>query len=271
MSQIIAEAQSDLVIGLVQSVLFWEDPTKNCLHFTQLITQSQKKADVWILPEMCTTGFSMKTQHALLPEVVLEWMIPIAKNTDAAICGSVMVADKGFFFNRFFWVEPDGGYYFYDKRHMFRMAGEHEVFTGGKSQVVFSFRGWKIMPQICYDLRFPVWSRNRLETGEYAYDLLIYVANWPEKRRDAWKALLPARAVENQAYVAGLNRVGTDGYGIDYAGDSAVFGFLGNALLPFLDGSESVELISLSRTELMSYRKAFPAMMDADDFSLIKS
>jgi predicted amidohydrolase len=110
-----------------------------------------------------------------------------------------------------------------------------------------------------------------LETGEYAYDLLIYVANWPEKRRDAWKALLPARAVENQAYVAGLNRVGTDGYGIDYAGDSAVFGFLGNALLPFLDGSESVELISLSRTELMSYRKAFPAMMDADDFSLIKS
>lgn len=269
MSRIIIETPSDLVIGLVQSVLFWEDPDTNRKHFTQLINQSQQKADVWILPEMCTTGFSMNTQYALSPEAVLDWMIPLSKHADAAICGSVMVDDNGFFFNRFLWVEPDGEYHFYDKRHMFRMAGEHEVFTAGKTKHVFSFRGWKIMPQICYDLRFPVWSRNRIESGEYAYDLLVYVANWPEKRRDAWKALLPARAVENQAYVAGLNRVGTDGNGINYAGDSAVFGFLGSALLPFQDGRESLELIRLSHAELMNYRKSFPAMMDADDFLLM--
>jgi len=259
-----------LRLALVQSALIWEDPDKNAEHLLGHIRSCGAQADVWILPEMFSTGFTMNTLAAHKHnEEVIAIMLPVAKECGAAICGSAMVREKGSYYNRFYWVDPTGNYHTYDKRHTFRMAGEHEKFTAGSRREIITYKGWKIMPQVCYDLRFPVWSRNFLQEGVYGYDVLLYVANWPERRRSAWNALLPARAVENQAYVAAVNRVGTDGNGVAFSGDSAGYDYLGNRLGGVTPFTEGVQVISLSFTDLAEYRKSFPAMMDADTFTLL--
>lgn len=254
-----------LNITLIQSALHWEKPDANMAMFEEKIWTIDKKTDLIVLPEMFTTGFSMNAEP--LAEMMnfraFKWMKQMASQTAAVIAGSVIIKEKGNFFNRLIWMTPEGNFFTYDKRHLFRMAGEDEIFTAGKDKIIVSLKGWKICPLICYDLRFPVWSRN----VKNEYDLLLFVANWPSSRRIAWNTLLRARAIENLSYVVGLNRVGTDGKGIDYSGDSAVIDFKGEELI-VLNNQENIQSCTLSNEDLIAFREKFPADRDADSFSL---
>ena len=217
----------NLKITLIQSNLFWEDKQKNLGHFGEKINTLEAQTDLIVLPEMFSTGFSM--QPSLLAEPTdgptIEWMKKQAKSKNAVVTGSVIIVENEKYYNRLFWVQPDGDFQTYDKRHLFTLANEHHYYAAGQSLLYTNLKGWKILPLICYDLRFPVWSRNTED-----YDLLIYVANFPEKRAHAWKTLLQARAIENQAYTVGLNRVGYDGNDIYHSGDSCVLDYSGRTL-----------------------------------------
>lgn len=254
----------DLTISLFQTPLAWHDPAANRAHFTDLLQSLPAETDLAILPEMFTTGFTMEAAGLAEPMdgPTLEWMIGTARDIGTTLCGSVIISDGGHYYNRCLWVRPDGSHRHYDKRHLFRMAGEHQHYTAGTERLIVGLNGWRICPLVCYDLRFPVWSR-----GINDYDLLVYVANWPAARRSAWTTLLPARAVENLCYVAGVNRVGRDGNGIDYVGDSAVHDFLGNALASLGD-RPGVQAVTLGYETLRRYREKFPAWRDADGFRL---
>jgi len=254
----------DLTISLLQTPLAWHDPAANRAHFGELLQSLPAETDLAILPEMFTTGFTMDAEGLAEPMAgpTPGWMAAMARETGITLCGSLVIEDEGHFFNRCIWASPDGNHRHYDKRHLFRMAGEHEHYTAGTERLIVELNGWRICPLVCYDLRFPVWSR-----GINEYDLLIYVANWPAARRSAWTTLLPARAVENLCYVAGVNRVGRDGNGIDYAGDSAVYDFLGNALADSGDKA-GAETVTLDHDALRRYREKFPAWRDADGFRL---
>ena len=213
----------DLNVAIVQSSIHWENRSLSLQHFADhLASLEGKNVDVVVLPEMFTTGFSMNASavaESFSDEMEsLAFMRHWSHKLDAVVTGSVSVEESGKYYNRLFWVRPDGTFSCYNKRHLFRMADEHQTYTAGDSLLVENWRGWKICPLICYDLRFPVWSRNRND-----YDLLLYVANWPERRRTAWMKLLPARAIENQCYLVAVNRVGTDGKNMVYAGDSAAY------------------------------------------------
>jgi omega-amidase len=200
----------------------------------------------------------------------LDWMRERADSIDAAICGSVQIRADGGVFNRLLFVKPDGEFHFYDKRHLFRYAREHERYAAGRDRLTLDWKGWRICPQVCYDLRFPVFSRNRFNVereGMLDYDLLIYVANWPSARSYAWKTLLRARAIENLCFVAGVNRVGTDGNGLNYSGDSALIDFMGHPLSEATD-EEVVSTTLLQAAPLIAHRDHFPAMLDADSFEL---
>jgi predicted amidohydrolase len=237
------------------------------------IWQISQPTDLIVLPEMFTTGFTMlaEAQAEVARTTTLKWMQQLAKQTQAVITGSYIVQEGGQYFNRLLWVEPSGSYQQYDKRHLFRMANEHEHYSAGTERIICEWRGWKICPLICYDLRFPVWSRNlayNSTSNELAYDLLLYVANWPAARQQAWDVLLPARAVENLCYTAGLNRVGEDGNGIAYTGGSGVFGFKGDTLWQ-QHQTEVIKTLTLSGKELVQYRLKFPAQLDADRFTLL--
>ncbi|MCS7073102.1 MAG: amidohydrolase [Bacteroidia bacterium] len=269
----------DLKISLVQTELVWENPQANYERLENLLKQSLRpqETNLIILPEMFTTGFTMN------PEIIqtftgaspLGWMSQIANQFDAAIAGSAIdydLCDNPEIqtivpFNRMFFVTKDT-VWTYDKRHLFRMAKEDKVYYPGKNAVIATYKGWRILLQICYDLRFPVFSRNRLDSPDQSYDLAIYVANWPQKRIHHWNRLLPARAIENQCYVAGVNRVGVDGNGHTYSGDSGVYDFHGELLTPPITGT-SVVTYTLSSQELTLYRRAFPAWKDADKFQLL--
>jgi predicted amidohydrolase len=195
-------------------------------------------------------------------------MLQMAKQTAAVVTGSAVVQAGGKFYNRLLWARPDGKLDFYDKRHLFRMANEHEQYDFGKEKKVFEWKGWRILPQICYDLRFPVWSRNQVkDNGILSYDLMIYVASWPSPRISAWDALLKARAIENLSYAIGVNRVGLDGNGISYSGHSGVYNFKGETLA-FSQDKEEIMLVDLNREVLAEYRDRFPAWMDSDEFEL---
>lgn len=257
----------DLTISLLQTPLAWHDPAANRAHFADLLQSLPAATDLAILPEMFTTGFTMDAEGLAEPMdgPTLQWMTALARKTGITLCGSVDVLDGGHYYNRCLWASPDGSHRHYDKRHLFRMAGEHEHYTAGTERLIVELNGWRICPLVCYDLRFPVWSR-----GINEYDLLVYVANWPAARRSAWTTLLPARAVENQCYVAGVNRVGRDGNGIDYAGDSAAYDFLGNALADSGDKA-GAETVTLDHDALRRYREKFPAWRDADGFRLDES
>jgi predicted amidohydrolase len=255
---------SNLNIALVQTTLVWHDCKANHAHFEELLEQAQG-ADLVILPEMFTTGFSMDSETLAEPEngVTSKWLLAQAKRINAVVTGSIIVrAADGSHRNRLLWARPDGELLHYDKRHLFRMAGEHEHYSPGERQVQLELKGWRIRPLICYDLRFPVWSRGAQDT-----DLLLYTANWPGARRQHWNRLLPARAIENLCYVAAVNRIGTDGKGFAYTGDSQVLDFQGESLLN-IGEADGVFHVSLSAESLSAYRQKFPAYLDADTFEI---
>ena len=255
--------KTDLAITLVQTSLHWQQPEKNRQMLEQKL-QNLPYTDLVILPEMFTTGFSMQARELAEPTEgpTLAWMRKMAQEKAAVITGSLIVVENQRYFNRLFWVRPDGGFDTYDKRHLFRMAQEDQTYTAGNRHLLTELNGWRICPLICYDLRFPVWSRNT-----FGYDLLLYVANWPERRSLAWRTLLHARAIENLAYVAGVNRVGDDQNGISYSGDSAVHGPEGDTLF-WLAHEEYVKTLTLSAEKLRNFRMRFPANLDADKFTL---
>ena len=252
-------------IACIQADIEWENPSANLTHFEELIQKIVPGCDLLILPEMFTTGFTMRSEAACLPpeNFVVEWMKKQAFHLNAAITGSLIIRDNNDIYNRLYFVEPEGKISIYDKRHLFRMGGESEHFRAGSKRLIIPFRGWNILPLICYDLRFPVWSRNQED-----YDLLIYLANWPGIRSDVWNTLLRARAIENQAWVAGVNRVGKDGEEIDYIGESQFVDPKGR-IVSKLNDKESVLQESISLEELQNFRKKFPAWKDRDSFILL--
>ena len=265
---------SDLRVSLVQTALHWEDPEANRTHFQPLIAPLAGQTDVVVLPEMFSTGFSMAPERlAEDPEgATTAWMAQQAKQLDAVVTGSVITRDRKGYYNRLIWMQPDGTFSTYDKRHLFRFAGEDGHYQPGSDRLIVNWRGWRICPLVCYDLRFPVWSRNRPLHGQGeapVYDALLYVANWPEARRHPWSALLVARAIENQCYVVGVNRIGADGNGIDHSGDSVALDPKGQPISTIEPGTERVETVSFSRSELERFRQKFPVSLDGDDFRLI--
>lgn len=262
-----------LTITLMQSDLVWQDIDANLENFSGKINNLEKDTDLIILPEMFNTGFSMESQK--LAEKAggktMQWMKDTASKADAVILGSLITEDENRFYNRMIWMRPDGSYEEYDKRHLFRMAEEHHHYSAGNKRIIVELKGWKVCPLVCYDLRFPVWSRNcdfSENKKEPAFDLLIYNANWPEARSDAWSKLLLARAIENQVYVAGVNRVGEDGKGISYSGNSVMVDPKGVEMEKSPAGKEDIITIELSYAELQRFREKFPVALDADDFKM---
>ncbi len=255
----------NLRISLVQTPLDWQQPDANRERLTSLLAPLEGQTDLIVLPEMFTTGFTMSPNEVAEPMSgpTLAWMRTMARSLGAAICGSVVIDDGGYR-NRLLFVTPEGEVQYYDKHHLFRMANEHEYYAAGETRKVIEYKGWRILPQVCYDLRFPVWCRNRDD-----YDLLLCVANWPAPRRHPWRALLLARAIENQCYVAGVNRVGEDGKGLEYSGDSLLVDFKGQALLDGPAGEPFIKTGLLNSEDLQQFRRNFPAWQDADDFTLI--
>lgn len=256
---------------LIQSDLYWQDIDANLAMFEEKIWEIEESTDVIILPEMFNTGFTMEVEKLAEPMNfrTFRWMNQIAKQKDAAVVGSYIVKESSKYYNRLYWVEPDGGFDFYDKRHLFRMGDEHLTFAGGEKRMIRNFRGWRIMPFICYDLRFPVWSRNRYDatTGELEYDVLIYIANWPTPRTGVWDSLLKARSLENQCYTIGVNRIGKDGMGINYSGHSSIIDFKGK-ILNEISSKPAIQTVTLNLDELHSFRKKFPTYLDGDGFEI---
>lgn len=252
-----------LDITLIQTTLVWEDAAANRDHLARLIGMAGQ-TDLVVLPEMFSTGFSMNAAALAEPMtgVTVNWLSGLAAELQTAICGSVIIKDNGQYFNRFLFVGGDGRIEKYDKRHLFRMSTEQEHYSPGTDRAVIELKGFRLFPQVCYDLRFPVFSRNDLN-----YDLAIYVANWPAARRHHWLALLAARAIENQSYVVGVNRIGRDGNGVVYSGDSIAFDCNGSALMDAKDG-EGCFHVRIGRQHLDEYRASFPAWKDADGFRL---
>jgi omega-amidase len=253
-------------VTLVQQPLLWHDPQANRAQFARLLEPLAGRTDLIVLPETFTTGFSMDVAHCGEPAggETCEWLRERAAALDAAITGSVITAAAGHYYNRLLWATPEGELCHYDKRHLFRMGREHEHFSPGKAAVSLTWRGLTICPLVCYDLRFPVFSRRRPELD---YELLVYVANWPAARGYAWAQLLRARAIENQAYVVGVNRVAADGAGVDYAGGSAALDYLGQPLAE-LGAAPELVTVRLDVARLRAFREKFPAHLDADRFTL---
>ena len=253
-------------ITLVQSALFWQNAEANRQQFSEKLSGLQGETDLVILPEMFTTGFSMDVAGLAEPMdgPSVQWMKATAAALDAALTGSFICAENDRFYNRLVFCYPDGRLEFYDKKHLFGLAGEHEYFASHNKKLVLEWKGFRICPLICYDLRFPVWSRNVLSQP---YDLLLYVASWPVRRSHHWRSLLVARAIENQSFVAGVNRVGSDGTGLEYSGDSALIDFSGQQLVQ-VSGQETLVTSSISLQQLQQYREQLPFLADADPFEL---
>jgi predicted amidohydrolase len=254
-----------LYISLVQPDMIWENKIENLNRYGQLLTTMKGKSDLIILPEMFSTGFTMNP--ASLAEKMdgstVDWMKNVSKKMKASIAGSVIIEEDDRYYNRLIICDPSGNLNWYDKRHLFRMAGEEEIYSSGKDRLVIQLQKWRICFQICYDLRFPVWSRNRND-----YDILVYVSNWPEARKDIWDILLKARAIENQCYAVGVNRVGTDGNGISYSGGSMIVNPKGVPACILEENKETVVTCSVSLPELQAFRDKFPAWKDRDAFKI---
>lgn len=254
-----------LHISLIQSDLFWEDADKNCSHFEELFAELPVETELVVLPEMFSTGFSMQVEKCAeqMDGLTVEWMRSQAQKQNIAICGSVMIKENAAFYNRFVFAHPDGKLEQYDKRHLFSMGEEHLHFTPGKERKIIQYKSFRILPQVCYDLRFPVFSRNLQD-----YDLMINVANWPAPRREVWQTLLKARSIENQAFVAGVNRIGTDGIGINYSGDSAIIDPKGKIMAEAIGKKEQLISAKLDKGSLERFRLKFPVLPDGDQFQL---
>ena len=257
--------QQKLKITIIQSGLHWEDAAKNLAQFSRKIDAIPEETDLIILPEMFTTGFSMNAKKLAEPNdgPTLNWMKAEAKKTNSAITGSVIISEENHYFNRLFFVFPDGSYKKYDKRHTFTLAGEDKIYAAGKERIIIDYKGWKICPLICYDLRFPVWARNTED-----YDVLLYVANWPKTRILAWDTLLRARAIENMAYCVGVNRVGFDENGHEYVGHSAVYEVLGEQISTANFEKEFSETIVLNKEIIETNRNKMQFLNDRDLFTL---
>lgn len=260
-----------LNVTLVQGATRWHDAPANRDYYGALVRQAVG-SDLILLPETFLSGFSNDTRSAAegMDGEGIAWLLALAVEVGAVITGSLAIRENDIVYNRLIWARPDGSYAQYDKRHLFRMAGEHTRYGSGDERLIVELKGWRILPQVCYDLRFPVWLRNRrLETagGGMDYDLALFVANWPAPRREQWRTLLRARAIENLSFVAGLNRVGVDGNELPYAGDSAVIGPLGEPLIE-LGAQEQLVTVRLDPATLLERRERFPAWMDADAFTL---
>lgn len=262
-------------LTLVQSKLHWENPLLNLKHFTKLLNRIEKnETDLILLPETFNSGFSMNaTKFAEAEEgPTMQWMYEIASGSKASVAGSLVIRDQKKLYNRFVWMEPDGHYSTYSKRHLFTPGKENKVFQQGTERTIIEWKGWKFCPQICYDLRFPVWSRNSIRTrnkqNEYEYDVLLYIANWPAIRDYAWQNLLIARAIENQAYVAGVNRIGVDGNTIEHVGNSVLLDPTGKPISSVKARTQAVQTCHLDKKHLELYRKSFPVLADADPFYL---
>ncbi len=255
---------STLTVTIVQADLLWHDAAGNREQFTSTINDLHDSTDLIVLPEMFTTGFSMDAPE--LAETMdgdsVVWMQNMAAGSNAAVCGSLIIADDNKYFNRFICAAPNGDLVCYDKRHLFRLADEQNHYAAGDELVTFEIKGWRICPMVCYDLRFPVWSRNR-----HSYDLLLYVANWPDRRHHAWETLLRARAIENLSYVAGVNRSGKDGNDIPYKGGSSIVDYLG-ADLANLGDRVGTATAQLELEKLTEFRDRFAFHKDADDFTI---
>lgn len=279
---------SSLSITTIQTDIAWEDKAVNLHTLEQKISGLAERTEIIVLPEMFNTGFSMRAEA--LAETMegdtVQWMRSVAANHKVVLTGSLIIKENESYFNRLIWMLPNGQYGHYDKRHLFALAGEHTCFTPGNKRLIASVKGWKINLLVCYDLRFPVWSRNRIMSTPIApseklmtrasvetaadspleYDLLVYVANWPEKRSHAWKTLLCARAIENQCFVIGVNRVGRDGNNILYSGNSLVINPAGEVLYHMAD-EEDVFTITLEKEQLQEQRRKYPFWQDSDSFT----
>lgn len=254
---------TQLNFTLIQPNIVWEDKSANLKQYEDYINKVKERKEIVVLPEMFSTGFSMAPER--LAETMggdtVQWMKRIAKNHRCILTGSVIIEEEGKYYNRMLWVQPDGKIGHYDKRHLFAYAGEEKHYHAGDNRLIVSVKGIRICLQICYDLRFPVWSRN----NKAVYDVLLYVANWPERRSMPWKALLQARAIENMSYVIGVNRVGEDGNGINHSGDSSVFSPLGEQLWQ-VSNKEVCHTITIDKQEVIDARERFPFLDDADNF-----
>ena len=252
-------------VALVQLPLVWEDPKSNRVNIEQKINAIESGTDLIVLPEMFTTGFTMQPERVAetMNGETIQWMQSLAKAKNVAITGSLIIVEEGKYYNRLVFVFPTGEIQQYDKRHLFTLAGEDGVFTAGTSKVLIEYKGWKICPLICYDLRFPVFSRNTEN-----YDMLIYVANWPKTRINAWDTLLKARAIENMSYTIGVNRLGVDGTNLEYVGHSQIVDYLGNSVLEPQKG-EGVFIAELDKNRLLDTRKKLDFLKDQDQFQLL--
>jgi omega-amidase len=262
----------NLKITTVQANLKWEDAIASIKHLHTLLNRIEPKStDIIVLPEMFNSGFTNNVKRCAeaMEGFTMQWMQETAKSRKAVVCGSLIIKEKNKYYNRFIWMRPDGKYEYYNKRHLFSMAKEDTVFTKGNKLLIVEYKGWKIMPLVCYDLRFPIWSRNIDAKKIFRYDVMINVANWPAVRNYAWQQLLIARAIENQSYVVGVNRVGKDGNAIPYVGNSLVLDMLGTKLSNQKAKREGVETIELNYKALQDFRKRFPANKDADAFKIL--
>jgi omega-amidase len=261
---------SSLTITTIQTNLIWEDKKANLRQLEEKINSIEERTEIVVLPEMFSTGFIMQPQ--LFAETMdgntVEWMKNIAADKRIILTGSIIIKEQDNFYNRLIWMLPNGEYGYYDKRHLFAYAGEDRHYNAGNKRLIASVKGWKINLQVCYDLRFPVWARQNM--GEHStpeYDVLIYIANWPEKRSHAWKTLLCARAIENQCYVVGVNRVGVDGKNINHSGNSLIIDPLGEVLYHKAD-DEDIFTVNLEKERLEEVRIKFPFWKDGDSFSI---
>ena len=256
---------SSIKIAGVQTHLIWENAEANRDHLQNKLQELQENVDVIVLPEMFSTGFSMEPSPLAenMNGPTIQWMKQMSSQFEAAITGSLIIADGGQYYNRMVWVQPSGEVDFYDKRHLFSLAGEDAKYASGKQRKIVSFRGWKIYLNVCYDLRFPIWSRNKDD-----YDVAIYVANWPKPRVHAWTTLLKARAIENQCFVVGVNRIGQDANSNNYVGQSCIIDMEGFELTTAND-NDIIIVAELQKPRLSAFRKKFPFYQDSDDFNIV--
>jgi predicted amidohydrolase len=256
--------EQNLNIAAIQTDLVWENPAANLLQLGEKLASIHKPVDIILLPEMFATGFTMQPQlfAAKMDGEEVRWMQQWAKEKNAVICGSLAVEENGRYYNRLLWVQPSGEISTYDKRHLFSLSNEQAQYTAGEERLIVEYKGWKICPLICYDLRFPVWSRNTEE-----YDLLLYVANWPERRNYAWQSLLIARAIENQCYVAAVNRVGKDAHNVAHSGDTMFVDAMG-VVLQHAEYMQAIVYAELDKSELQKVRSSLPFLKDGDAFEI---
>jgi len=254
-----------MLFHLIQFDVEWEVPARNMSIIEKILEQSKPFDSVIVLPEMFNSGFTMNVGKIAetMNGITVNWMVNTAKRYSSVIAGSLIIEENNTYYNRFLWTFPDGTYQYYDKRHLFRMGGEAELFSNGKERIIINYKGFRIIPLICYDLRFPVWSRNCND-----YDIIVYSASWPASRQNVWNTLLKARAIENQAFVMGINRTGTDFNGINYKGQSQFVDFKGDVIKSAESVGEFILTADLDKKELELFREKFPVWKDADSFRL---